>query len=389
MSSELEKKNTSKPNSKKNVKNKTLKWQIKDRKDDHIEIANKKDIESKMSTWLECVSFVHNALPNINLEDIDINTPFLKKTISAPIIFNALTGGTALGKKINEIIAHTADKFNLPVEVGSQRVAIEHPEVIESFSVIREFAPEIPIIANIGIPQIVTSLKFEDLEKIIDTINADALAIHLNALQESIQPEGETIFKGADEKISEIKDKLGIPLIIKETGSGISKEVAKRLSDIGINMIDVSGVGGTSWSAIEYYRRKELDSGMESRIGKIFWDWGIPTAASIIETRSAISDLSETKIIASGGIRTGLDIAKCIAIGANYAGLAKPMLDSALQGQDKLDAMVKSLILELKITMFLTSSVNLKELRKKETVILPPLLTWMEQRQLIKNKIQK
>jgi isopentenyl-diphosphate delta-isomerase len=325
---------------------------------------------------------VHNTLPELNLDDVDLSCKFLGKELAAPIFIGAMTGGTELTKKINVSLARAAQKFQIPMMVGSQRVILRHPETKESFSAVRKSAPDIPIIGNLGIAQIAASKDFDYVSEIIDNINADALAIHLNVIQELIQPEGDKMFSGVIEKLKVLKDQIDIPLVIKETGCGISKEIAKELYDIGINIIDVSGVGGTSWVAVEYYRAKKENIASKIELGKLFWDWGIPTAASILEVGSIANNHPQMKVIGSGGIRNGIDVAKALRIGADFAALARPFLMVALEGQESIYKFIEQLFSELRITMLLTGSKNIEELKKAPIVISSSLKEWIEERKI-------
>jgi isopentenyl-diphosphate delta-isomerase len=354
---------------------------IKNRKDEHILLASTENVESNESTWLEHVKFIHNALPELNLDDVAISCDFLGKSISAPIMIGAMTGGTELSKKINVSLAKAAEKYKIPMMVGSQRGILKHPETKHTFSVVRENAPSIPIIGNIGIAQVAASKNFDYIEELINNIDADALAIHLNIIQEVIQLEGDKIFAGALKKVLDLQNQYSIPIIIKETGCGISREVTQKLMEIGIDAIDVSGLGGTSWVAVEYYRAKEQKSKSRMNLGKLFWDWGIPTAASIIEVASKINkNFSKTKIIGSGGIRDGIDVAKALRIGADYVAIARPFLIASLEGQESIDYFIEKLMNELKITMLLTDSKDLISLAKTPIVIESSLKNWIKQR---------
>jgi isopentenyl-diphosphate delta-isomerase len=354
---------------------------IKNRKDEHILVTSTKNVESNESTWLEHIKFVHNSLPEFNLDDVVLSCDFLGKRISAPIMIGAITGGTELSKKINVDLAIAAEKFEIPMMVGSQRVILRHPETKETFSAVRENAPSIPIVGNIGIAQVAASENFDYIKELINDIDADALAIHFNVIQEVIQPEGDKTYAGAIKKIQDLKNQYSIPIIIKETGCGISREVALKLIEIGIDAIDVSGVGGTSWVAVEYYRAKKQKSKFRMDLGKLFWDWGIPTAASIIEVNSVVkNNVSKIKIIGSGGIRSGIDIAKTLRIGANYAAIARPFLIASLEGQESVDQFIEKIVNELKITMLLTGSKDINELTKTPVVIESSLKNWIKQR---------
>ncbi|MBN1801981.1 MAG: type 2 isopentenyl-diphosphate Delta-isomerase [Candidatus Lokiarchaeota archaeon] len=355
---------------------------IQNRKDEHIVLVSTENVESHDSTWLEHVRFVHNTLPELDLDDINLSCEFLGKSLSAPIIIGAMTGGTELTKKINVSLAKAAQKYRIPMMVGSQRVIIRHPETKESFSAVRKCAPDVPIVGNIGMAQVANSDKFEYIEEIINNINANALAIHLNVIQELVQPEGDKAFSGTLDKIAELKDQIDIPIVIKETGCGISKEIAKKLFNIGIKYIDVAGVGGTSWIAVEYYRAKKHDIKVNMDFGELFWDWGIPTAASIIEVNYASNGYTDRKIIGSGGIRNGIDIAKTIRIGADYAALARPFLMAALEGQGSIDNFIDKIIGELRITMLLTGSKSIEELKKSPIVISSSLKGWLKERKV-------
>ena len=352
---------------------------IINRKNEHIYIVLNSDTDHKITTWLECIKFVHQALPESSLDEIDLRTNFLGKTFSFPFLIEGMTGGTELGANINRNLAEAAEELNIPMMVGSQRVALKNPDTEWTFRIARETARDIFLIANIGAPQL-PELSIKDIEKIISMIEADALAIHLNPLQEVIQPEGDINYKGIVPKIKEIADHFGIPVIVKETGNGISKETASLLAKTNIKAIDVAGAGGTSWAAVEYYRARKSKDTLRSRLGKIFWSWGIPTAASIIEARNGVG--SGIQIIASGGIRSGIDIAKAIAIGADFAGAAKPLLKPAMESADNVKKVIEELMYELRITMFLVGAKTIKDLKSVDFVILPPLKYWIEDRDL-------
>ncbi|NVM44345.1 MAG: type 2 isopentenyl-diphosphate Delta-isomerase [Candidatus Lokiarchaeota archaeon] len=355
---------------------------IKNRKDEHILLVSKENVESHTTTWLEHIKFVHNTLPELNMDDVDLSCKFLGKSISAPLIIGAMTGGTELTKKINISLAKAAQKYRIPMMVGSQRVILRHPETKGTFAAVRESAPDVPIVGNIGIAQVATSENFDYVEELITNISADALAIHLNVIQEVIQPEGDKIFSGAIKKVKALKEQYNIPIVIKETGCGISREVAQQLVEIGVDIIDVSGVGGTSWVAVEYYRAKKQGIKSKMDLGKLFWDWGIPTAASIIEVSSMVNNTSKIKIIGSGGIRDGIDIAKALRLGAHFAAMARPFLMVALEGQESIYQFIEKILRELRITMLLTGSKDIGELIKTPIVIESSLKNWIKQRNI-------
>lgn len=337
-------------------------------------------MQSHHTTWFENVILVHNAIPEINFDQINLEMSFLKKKIDAPIIIGALTGGTLLAEKINKNLAIMAHKYQLPMMVGSQRIALEHPETRSTFRIARDYAPEIPLIANIGATQISKKITLQDLETIVEMINADALAIHLNSTQECIQPEGEPFFQNVIERIADIQSQLSVPIIIKETGAGIDLESARKIFETGINIIDVAGMGGTSFAAIEYLRAKILKNDGTPIIGENFWDWGIPTAASLLEARSVLK--TGNSLICSGGIRTGIDIAKALNIGADICAIAYPFLVHAMANNESLENYIISLFKELRTSMFLTGCSDINTLRKHRIIIIGDLLKWTQIRSL-------
>ncbi|MEM3606752.1 MAG: type 2 isopentenyl-diphosphate Delta-isomerase, partial [Candidatus Bathyarchaeia archaeon] len=296
--------------------------------------------------------------------------------LNAPLIVEPMTGGTLKAMKINASLAEAAEKLKLGIGVGSQRAALEDSSLKKTYTIVREKASTTLVLANIGCSQILGEKGLERAKEAVDMINANALTIHLNPLQESIQPEGETNFKGVLNAISQVIKELSVPVIIKETGAGISMEVAKKLESIGVKFIDVAGLGGTSWASVEYYRAKTNFNKTLEALGKTFWDWGIPTVASLIEVKSS----TKIKVIASGGIRTGLDVAKSIALGAEAAGLALPLLKQAVKGVKHTIEFLKIIIEELKTAMFLTGSKNLNELRNAPVIISGETSEWLFRR---------
>ncbi|MFH1424933.1 MAG: type 2 isopentenyl-diphosphate Delta-isomerase [archaeon] len=340
------------------------------RKLDHINICSDEGVEAKeKSTMLELVDFVHEALPEINIDEIDLSVELFGKKLNAPIIISAMTGGHAVAEKINKNLAKAAQKLGVGFGVGSQRAMIEDEKLAYTYQV-RDVAPDILVIGNIGAPQIREYEKGE-VQKAVEDIEADVLAVHLNALQEVIQPEGDTDFKGFADDIGKLVKKMKVPVIVKETGAGISKEAAKELIEKGVAGIDTGGAGGTSFAAVEYKRTKGKDTGL--------WDWGIPTAASILEVRSVSKDIP---LIATGGIRTGMSVAKTIALGADAAGIGLPLLNAARESSEKVEEELEKIIDSLKKAMFLTGSASLGELKKKKIVLKGELYNWAVQRGL-------
>lgn len=345
------------------------------RKAEHINIClNQKAQAKRATTGFEDIHFVHRALPEIDRQEIDFSTCFLGHKFSAPIIVGAMTGGTSEAKKINANIAEAVERLGLGMGVGSQRAALQNPKVAETFAVARKKAPNAFLVANIGGVQLVDGYGKKEIRKAIDMIGADALAIHLNALQEAVQPEGQTNFAGVLAKIAEVTRDLDVPVIVKETGSGIAAAEARKLEAAGVKAIDVGGLGGTSFAAVEYYRTKPSD---KSRfLGEAFWDWGIPTAASLAEVTQSV----KIPVVASGGVRDGKDIAKAIALNACLASVAQPVLEAAVKGAKETEALLELFTEELRNVMFLVGAKSLEQLTQAPIVIKGESAKWLKLR---------
>ena len=330
---------------------------MNERKKDHLEISINEDVNASYNYW-DDIEFVHNALPEIDMDEVDTTWNEFGKKMAAPIIIAGMTGGFEAAKEVNEELAKIAEKFQIGMGVGSQRAALEDESSVESYSVINNY--NIPLkIANIGAPQLLEwKDAVEKASKAIDMIKADVLAIHLNFLQEAIQVEGDRNAKGCLDKIQEVASSLSTPVIVKETGAGISKEVALRLCETDIAGIDVGGMSGTSFAAIEAYRAKKMGDSVQEELGYLFKDWGIPTPVSVMEVADVCHDAGMV-VIATGGIRNGIDAAKAIAIGADAAGMASAFLED---GEKKMEVVLKA----LKTVMFLTGCKNLQELKEAE-----------------------
>jgi isopentenyl-diphosphate delta-isomerase len=271
-----------------------------------------------------------------------------------------MTGGHPKTFDINKRLAEAAEELRVAIGVGSQRAAIEDPSLANTFSIVRETAPSVPVIANIG----ATHVNYAS--DAIEMIDADILAIHLNPLQEAVQPEGDCDSEGTIEKIAAIVDSVDIPVIVKETGAGISAEVASTLESIGVDAIDIGGVGGTSWSAVEYYRAQRDSDEIKTRLGKEFWNWGVPTALSLI----LVVNATKLEVIATGGIRTGLDVAKTLSLGATAAGIAHPLLNPAVNGtSDDVISELEGIIEGLRVAMYLTGCSRIEELASRPLII--------------------
>lgn len=336
--------------------------QTESRKDDHVRISLEKDVSSTYNYW-DDIRLIHNALPEINKDEIDLSIELFKKRLNAPLIISAMTGGYIKAKKINENLAIAAEKFKIGMGVGSQRAALENPKLIDTYSIIKEY--DIPLrFANIGASQIVLwghKKTLENAQKMIDMIDADVFIVCLNFLQEVAQPEGEAHAKGCFEAIKKLANDLDYPVVIKESGAGISYEVAEILSKTKIAGIDVGGAGGTSFSAIEHFRAKEINDKLHERGAKTFWDWGIPTPTSILEVGEATK--WKLPIIATGGIRNGLDVARAIALGANCAGAAHALLNPAIKGSDHTIFEIDAIIKELRAAMFLVGADKVSKMK--------------------------
>lgn len=347
------------------------------RKADHIRICIDEKSQAKKATpGFEDIHFIHKAIPEINKQDINLSTNFFGHKFSAPLIVGAITGGTPQAEKINSTIAEAIEDLRLGMGVGSQRAAIEDKTLAKTFAVARKKAPHAFLIANIGGVQLVHGYSVKEVKKAIEMIEADAIAIHLNALQEAIQPEGQTNFKGVLSKITELSREIDKPVFVKETGTGIAAEEAKKLEAAGVKAIDIGGLGGTSFAAVEFHRAIKEDSQLQRFLGEAFWDWGIPTATSIVE----IAQTVKIPIIASGGIRNGTDIAKSLALGAEFASLAQPVLQTAVKGVKETKNLLTLLIEELRNIMFLVGAQNIEQLEKTPIVISGKTGQWLETR---------
>lgn len=351
--------------------------QTSERKSSHIYICAEMDVQARSTrTGFDDAYLVHRALPEMSLKEIDASTEFFGKELSAPIVIEAMTGGTEEATAINAALARAAENLNIAMGVGSQRAAIEDPRHSSTFRIVREEAPHAFLISNLGAPQLAKGYGLREAERAVEMIDADALAIHLNPLQEAVQPDGDTCYRGVSDRIRMLSESLSVPIIVKETGAGIAAEEARLLEGLGVKGIDVSGAGGTSWAAVEHFRAGELGDLYHEGLGRVFWDWGIPTLVSLVE----VCQSTELSAIASGGIRSGIDAAKAIAVGAEAVGLAQPLLKQAMEGYERVDHALRTLIGELKTAMFLTGSASTKELRASPLVITGRTADWLEAR---------
>jgi len=349
--------------------------QTENRKAEHISIClDKKAQARKITTGFEDIQFVHRALPDVDKERIDVSTKVFGYKFSAPLIIGAMTGGTAEATRINAAIAEAVENLQLGMGVGSQRAAIENPKLTETYSVVRKKAPTAFLIANIGGIQLVHGCDVKEVKQAVEMIDADAVAVHLNALHEMVQPEGQTAFKGVLDKICEIAGKLDKPVIVKETGAGIAAEEAKKLEKAGVKAIDVAGAGGTSFAAVEYYRSET--GSIQHLLSDIFWDWGIPTVASLIETAQTV----KIPVIASGGVRTGMDIAKSLALNACLGSVSQPSLEAAVKGDEATERILSLLVEELRNVMFLVGAEKVEDLAEAPIVVMGKTAEWLKTR---------
>ena len=342
------------------------------RKSDHIDISIKNDVSfQNKSTGFDDVELVHHALPELNFDEIDTKVSFLGKEFNVPILIEAMTGGSKKSKEINEVLAKVATEYNIPMGVGSQRAAIENEDLIDTYKIARDVSGDIFLISNIGAAQLIKGYGVAEVNKCVEMIEANAIAIHLNPLQESLQKEGDKNFKGVLSKLEELKDSVSVPIILKETGCGFSREDLKLVNTIGIKNIDVAGAGGTSWAAVEHYRN--ADYPVLENVSKIFWDWGIPTAVTTI-----IAAELGMNVVSSGGLRNGLDIAKAICCGATLGGIALPLLkDANEKNPEGVRQKLVQYILELKTAMFLSKASNIEELQLAEKIIFGKTKEWL------------
>ena len=329
----------------------------KQRKKDHLDIVLNKNVTcDRINTGFDQYRFIHKALPEIDFNAINLSTSLFGKRLNAPLLISSMTGGTEDATRINHNLAHAALATGIAMGVGSQRCAIDDPSLSETYKV-RDIAPDVLLCANLGAVQLNYGYGISECQKAVEMIQADALTLHLNPLHEALQHEGNTNFASLVEKIHKICKELSVPVIVKEVGFGISEEVARQLAEAGVAAIDVAGAGGTSWSEIERHRSI---TNIQNAIASTFGAWGIPTADSIIMTKRGAPN---TPIFASGGIYSGLDVAKAIALGADIAGIATPLLKAANISAEVATETLEIIIHELKISMFCIGATQIAELK--------------------------
>ena len=342
---------------------------IRKRKADHLALCATDEVAFReRTTLLECVELVHDSLPELSMDELDISVTMFGKKLRAPILIAAMTGGTDAAGVVNHTLAKIADRRGYAFGLGSQRAMQREPGTAWTYEV-RKVAPSTLIFGNVGIIQ-ARDQRTETIQKLVQDIGADALCVHMNPAQEVVQPEGDRDFRGGLDAFARLKRELNVPIIAKETGNGISPRTAHRLREVGVSTVDVSGAGGTSWVGVETLRAE----GNAKQLGMQLWDWGVPTAASVVFARQAGHD-----VIATGGIRSGLDIARAIALGARIGGIARPVLQAFNQGGEAgAEQFLERVENELKTVMLLTGSRTLSHLARAPRVLRGALREWLE-----------
>lgn len=330
---------------------------ISQRKADHIRINLEEDVQfPRLTTGLERYRFVHQALPELKLSEIDTSQTLFGRHLRVPLLISSMTGGTEEALELNLRLAAAAQAHGMAMGLGSQRAAIEAPELAHTFEV-RAAAPDILLFANLGAVQLNMDYGVDECRRVVEMVEADALVLHLNVLQEAVQPEGDTDWAGLLGRIGEVCRQLDVPVIAKEVGWGLSERAAAQLADVGVAALDVAGAGGTSWSEVEYHR---APTAFHAQVARAFADWGIPTAESLQMVRRAAPDLT---VFASGGLRDGIDIAKTIALGAALGGMAGNYLRAAAKGEEALDETIRVITAQLRIAMLASGAKDLAALQ--------------------------
>ncbi|TRM11301.1 type 2 isopentenyl-diphosphate Delta-isomerase [Lentibacillus cibarius] len=335
---------------------------INKRKTEHIRLCLEDHVEGvDKSTGLEGISFIHNALPEINFADINLRSRFLDKPIKAPFLVSSMTGGSELAAQINQNLAKAAEEKGWAVALGSTRALLESDAHQESF-LIRKHAPSVPLIANLGAVQLNYGYGAEACRRIVELTGADSIVLHFNPLQEAVQDEGDLNFENLLPKIEKVCSALDVPVGAKEVGFGIDGTIAKKLYNAGISYIDVAGAGGTSWSQVEKLRSNDP---LKKAAAEAFNNWGIPTKDCIVSVRSALEDVP---VVSSGGMKTGVDAAKALTIGADVIGFARKLLQAATESDEAVMQTMEQIELELKMTMFGIGAKTMDDLKNTKRV---------------------
>lgn len=356
--------------------------EVKQRKIEHVTIALENDIAApQQASWAD-VRLVHQALPEVDLDEIDTTTDFLGARLRNPIFVSSLTGGHPDVATINERLATIAGEYGLAMGVGSQRAALVTPELAQTYAVVRAAAPDAFLIANIGAPQLIEQRRhpaftLEDARRAVEMIGARALAIHLNYLQEAAQPEGDRRARGSLDALRAIAAGVSVPVIAKETGAGIGYEQAHALKAAGVAAVDVGGAGGSSMAAMESVRAQSRGDGRTARIGQLFRGWGIATPIAVVETGLGAPGLP---IISTGGVRSGLDAARALALGATLIGMGFPFLKAASESLDAVREFLEQFLAELRVAMQLTGAASVAAMRQRPVVVTGMTREWLAAR---------
>ena len=351
--------------------------EVKQRKIEHVSIALGQDVSAPQRANWNDIQFVHQALPEVNLDEIDTSVTFLGRTLRYPIFISSLTGGHPDVTAINRNLARAAEQYGLALGVGSQRAAIVNPDLAASYTVTREYAPHAFLIANIGAPQLIVQSRHpaftgKDAQQAIAMINANALAVHMNSLQEAAQPEGDRRALGEAAALKALTAQLTIPVIAKETGAGVCREQALLLRSCGVSAIDVGGAGGSSMSAMEAARSESRGDERTRNIGLLYRDWGIATPICVVE-----ASVAGLPLISTGGVRNGLDIARALALGATLVGMGFPFLKAASEGYEQVCELLETVIAELKVAMQLSGASTIAQLQQVDIVVSGETRNWL------------
>ncbi len=354
--------------------------ELKQRKAEHVSVALQRDVAvPQPSSWRD-VRLIHQSLPEVDLDAVDTSVSFLGKTLRAPIFISSMTGGHPDVEIINARLAQAAEEFGLAMGVGSQRAGIVSPDLAQTYAVVRERAPTAFLIANIGAPQLIAqprhpAFQVEDARRAIEMIGANALALHMNFAQEAVQPEGDRRAVGCRAALLRLTAALDLPVIAKETGAGVCREQALLLRDCGVAAIDVGGAGGSSMAVMETYRALSRGDDLAANLGQVFSDWGIPTPVAVVE-----AGVAGLPLVATGGVRTGLDAARALALGATLVGMAFPFLKAASESYEAVQTFVRQFLLELRVAMQLSGASSLQALREADVIVGGETRQWLELR---------
>ncbi len=351
--------------------------EVKQRKLEHVKIALEQDVSVPQHANWHDIQLVHQTLPEVDLDDIDTSVSFLGHTLRYPIFVSSLTGGHPDVTHINQNLARAAEQYGLALGVGSQRAAIVNPDLASSYTITRESAPHAFLIANIGAPQLIPQARhapftFEQIQHAIDMIGANALAVHLNSLQEATQPEGDHKAAGEANALKTLAQRVTLPVIAKETGAGICREQALLLRSCGVSAIDVGGAGGSSMSALEAVRAQSKGDERMKNIGLLYRDWGIATPVAVVE-----ASIARLPLISTGGVRNGLDVARAIALGASLVGLGFPFLKAASESYEQVCELLESIVAQLKVAMQLSGAATIEQLRQADVVLTGATREWL------------